>query len=526
MSEKEKAINLSGKGKEDGEAPSGVIPDFPRQLLERKKALRSAQLDLANTAGEELICRECGSEQVLHVDSVPKYNDHDELIMFCINQQCGYTNSLPSLGKEWMTVWEKEIDEDKLTKRQTTFLDGLDTIDDIYCEMVKLKMSAPRRCETPTTPTIDKISEANNGWKETQKSHRNPFRKVHSTNTTSEVSAMRAPLKIGTNSPTLKKIGINTKIFRKEEIKTNSRHQSAPQELNTQKEIEALLVENALMKGQIQQLISTVSRLESLLLGEGKGSTVTNGRQAPRGRVKNGRNNMVARQDDKSHSAGDGENSGGENCNSNDVRQGGDDNCKGEGENTNKGEVNPEAPLSYAAATASRPTIDSELAKRQTRNQRERKRALALFTAPPKPKAAPKEWKVMYIKWYPSEKVRKKSTPAELQHLAVRMLEQLRIRKLVKEVSIMGKHIVSLYYNAESHDTIREALEKGKITLLNKLEPIPDIPEVQNAATNRVAFLRRRYKHNQHLSDLFLQDLDTEALRQAAIAKSEVRHHD
>ena len=132
----------------------------------------------------------------------------------------------------------------------------------------------------------------------------------------------------------------------------------------------------------------------------------------------------------------------------------------------------------------------------------------------------------MYLKGYPSEKVRKKSNCAELQHLAVRMLEQLRVRKIVKEVSIMGKHIVSLYYTAEVHNTLREALVQGKVTILNKLEQIPDIPEVQNAATNRVAFLMRRYRHNQNLSALFLQDLDTEAMRQVAIAKSGARHHD
>ena len=188
-------------------------------------------------------------------------------------------------------------------------------------------------------------------------------------------------------------------------------------------------------------------------------------------------------------------------------------------------QANPAAPTSYAAA-ASRSAPDPELAARQAKNQRERKRALTMFTAPPKPKVPPKEWKVMYLKWYPSEKVRKKSNCAELQHLAVRMLEQLRVRKIVKEVSIMGKHIVSLYYTAEVHDTLREALVQGKVTILNKLEPIPDIPEVQNAATNRVAFLMRRYRHNQNLSALFLQDLDTEAMRQIAIAKSGARHHD
>ena len=124
-------------------------------------------------------------------------------------------------------------------------------------------------------------------------------------------------------------------------------------------------------------------------------------------------------------------------------------------------QANPAAPTSYAAA-ASRSAPDPELAARQAKNQRERKRALTMFTAPPKPKVPPKEWKVMYLKWYPSEKVRKKSNCAELQHLAVRMLEQLRVRKIVKEVSIMGKHIVSLYYTAEVHNTLRPRPVKFK----------------------------------------------------------------
>lgn len=190
-------------------------------------------------------------------------------------------------------------------------------------------------------------------------------------------------------------------------------------------------------------------------------------------------------------------------------------------------DVAPEAPLSYAEATA-RTAPDPELAARQERNKRARQRALALFTAAPKPKAAPapQEWKVMYLKWYPSEKVRKRSTCSDFHHIAMRMLEQLKVRKLVKEVSIMGKHIVSLYYRAEGHEKLQEALTKGKVTILTKLEPVPDILAVKEAATNRVAFLLKRYKHNRNLSALFLEDLDSEDLRQVALKKSGVSRHD
>jgi hypothetical protein len=107
------------------------------------------------------------------------------------------------------------------------------------------------------------------------------------------------------------------------------------------------------------------------------------------------------------------------------------------------------------------------------------------------------------------------------------MLEQLKVRKLVKEVSIMGKHVVSLYYRAEGHEKLHEALTKGKVTILTKLEPVPDILAVKEAATNRVAFLLKRYKHyNRNLSALFLEDLDSEDLRQVALKKSGVSRHD
>jgi hypothetical protein len=108
----------------------------------------------------------------------------------------------------------------------------------------------------------------------------------------------------------------------------------------------------------------------------------------------------------------------------------------------------------------------------------------------------------------------------------MRMLEQLKVRKFVKEVSIMGKHIVSLYYRAEGHEKLQEALTKGKVTILTKLEPVPDILAVKEAATNRVAFLMKRYKHNRNLSALFLEDLDSEDLRQVALKKSGVSRHD
>jgi hypothetical protein len=118
--------------------------------------------------------------------------------MFCINNQCGYTSSLPSLSKDWETLWEEEIDKDKLTDSQNTFLTGLFTIEEINTEIVKLKYKMP----APPNPLNNLISQESintQDWKEVKQINRNPFKTVHCNNDTVKVSSLGTARKIDTH---------------------------------------------------------------------------------------------------------------------------------------------------------------------------------------------------------------------------------------------------------------------------------------------------------------------------------------
>ena len=185
------------------------------------------------------------------------------------------------------------------------------------------------------------------------------------------------------------------------------------------------------------------------------------------------------------------------------------------------------ATKSYSQAAA-KPTQDQALEEKQRRNRRERDKALLLFTAPETPKVVtPKEWRVMYLKWNLTTKLRKKTEAKELHNLVLRMLEKVKVRKFIREVSLIGKSTIAIYYITDFHERIKEAFTRAKVTMVER--PSEDLPQdvgVRNAAVNRVAFLLRRHYYLTKLRALLLQQLDTEELRQEAIAKSLPRHHD
>ena len=185
------------------------------------------------------------------------------------------------------------------------------------------------------------------------------------------------------------------------------------------------------------------------------------------------------------------------------------------------------ATMSYSQAAA-KPTQDQALEEKQRRNRRERDKALLLFTAPETPKVVtPKEWRVMYLKWNLTTKMRKKTEAKELHNLVLRMLEKVKVRKFIREVSLIGKSTIAIYYITDFHERIKEAFTRAKVTMVER--PSEDLPQdvgVRKAAVNRVAFLLRRHYYLTKLRALLLQQLDTEELRQEAIAKSLPRHHD
>jgi hypothetical protein len=527
--------------------------------------------------------------KVLHADSTPKYNNDDGLIMFCITNQCGYTSSLPSLGKDWEMLWEEEIDADKLTESQETFLDGLYTIEDINSEMVKLKykVPAPLRAEAPRTPINNLISQEfknnnSNQWKEAKQPSRAPFKKATKPtrmidnasskgkedqpkdNSSSELAMIpwgddameieTIPLprvkrqleEVNDSSPasggkSRKKVAkdVSALVIRGgngEKGKEDT--QKADQGVPTRKELEALLAENALLKGQVKQLIETVSRLEKLVLKERKEPNIPSAREEPNTtsareehsdtgmKAASGMDSEVARRGGMGSCSDSGDDSNGNNPNVNDAGQGGEENRKGEGENHSKGDkgargergsMHP-SKQSYAAAAAKPP------AEGAARIKRERLRALHLFTAPERVKAPPKEWGVINLKLNLSEKMRKGTTSKEIHHHALRMLEQLKIRKLVTEVSLRGKHVVSLYCIKEHITRVRAALVEAKVTILDKTDALPESPVVREAAVRRVAFLLKRYEYIPKLREVILQNLDCEELTKKSIEMSGVRN--
>lgn len=502
---------------------------------------RSYQLKVVEGVCRYGKCKYCKKTGTLGSHSTPTFSVADRLMLTCINKECNIECSLPTVGEVWTTEIAGEQKEDSESDIKTLY-------DDIIqiCEIRRL-----RDIKMEKLDELEAILQSNIANKENTKMvvvHNDMNR-----GRTGHTQDGQLGLGLGANKENTKMVVVHKDMCRgrtghiqdgQESERKRPKIEHETEEPITREQFSSLCEENLRLHKLVDRLTAKVEDLLS--------RTTTTSPQTARSNTGIGiditawADNLVAiygsetdqyienymSQIGKKMDIDTSNESASSKPESAPARKKLPSYTKPDTVPTRKQSPNPikiesrpARKTSYAGAAAT-PTTEADLLTRQARNQKERVKALKMFTATEQPRSEPKEWSVIYIKRYLSNKQRKESTNRELHHTALRMLEQLDLRQLTKEVSIIGKHIVAVYCMKEHNDKMRQKLREAKIATIEKIDPIPEDPGVRAAAVNRTAYLLSRHKYIPKLRSLILQSLDQEDMKKEAIAKSGVRHDD
>ena len=517
------------------------------ELTEFINEFRRVQMDLLEGVSSVGKCGSCGKGGTLGSPTTPTYTTSHKLILTCVDNHCGKTNPLTAVGEAWLYEIEEPIDGleeeeqalvesicsavdmekdlqlklDKIAELEDGLASLVDKITLPFQDNIKIVRKSPQvhsrvgssdkgnKENTPPSKTAQKTPS-----KSPLKETRNPFKaqpvkpkillqpardgggkKAEGPKKVEEGND-RGRRRVRSPSPDKARLmDRSTSSTRGARAVKKSRQLEEATWMPSRDDYEKLRKENEELKEGLQRLQLSINHLTSQLDDHKRRERLNREGKATAG--------------DGNATAGDGN-----------ATVGGKKQSK-------RTTADAGATKSYSQAAA-KPTQDQALEEKQRRNRRERDKALLLFTAPETPKVVtPKEWRVMYLKWNLTTKLRKKTEAKELHNLVLRMLEKVKLRKFIREVSLIGKSTIAIYYITDFHERIKEAFTRAKVTMVER--PSEDLPQdvgVRNAAVNRVAFLLRRHYYLTKLRALLLQQLDTEELRQEAIAKSLPRHHD
>jgi len=565
------------------------------ELSDLINEFRRIQMDLLEGVCGVGKCRSCGKGGTLGSSATPTYNTRHKLILTCVDDHCGKTNLLPSVGEAWLYEFEEPIED--LEEEEQVLVENICSVCDMekalqrkIDKIAELEDGLASLVEKITPPLQDNIKNirkspqaqtrvgtSDRGNKENTPSSKKaaqmpskaPLKGSQAAATDEQAPKFKNPFKaqpgndrgrrrVRSPSPDKAKLmDRSTSSTREARAAKKLRQEEEVTWMPTREEYEKLLKENEELKVGMQRLQLSINHLSSLLddhkrrewMNTGGKETVEAGNAAAGGGKKDQRttekrllepestgpkpclekNELTALEARKRREVENNSAAGGKNDGKRAKRNSKRVTAKEDATVTPPDERGRSAgdTMSYSQAAA-KPIHDKALEEKQRKNRRERDKALLLFTAPETPKVAiPKEWRVMYIKWNLTTKMRKRTETKELHHLALRMLEKVKVRKLIREVSFIGKSTIALYYITDFHERIKGAFTTAKVTMIERpSEGLPQDVGVRNAAVNRVAFLLRRHYYLTKLRALLLQQLDTEELRQEAITKSRVNHHD
>jgi hypothetical protein len=534
-------------------------------LQKAEEEFRVAQLNIVGGVCKLARCISCGKAGTLGAPSVPRFNESSKLLVSCIDVTCGRDGTLPAVADHWLQQSGATPAEDphgemsqavlKVGMLRATVLNKTEKVHEVRAILATFPVDS--RSVMPPPKPVDKGSTPSN-------KSRNPFKpltpKTPLTTTRQPLTPLTTTQRSRSRSrdrdrergrennspdgPTLAgKLKKGLELQRGTRVEMTERRSVAgeqdkqlqsehtttvkrgvPDELMTdepplkkncssptREEYQALLGENCVLRGQVQQLIERVQRMERELNSRGEEGAMAVETPTPEACVR-GRGGRLRKGQRRKSTSGRVDVEAGMVA------------MEAHGPDTKvpAERVSEARGLSYAEAAAK--PVDP--ARSKAKVQRERARALKMFTDAAKPKEPPQEWRVLHLKWTLTEKVRKSTDGKGRHHLALRMLEQLKIRRYVREVSLVGKHVVSLYYIHKFQDRIMEAVDGNKLSIVEDLEPLPDSPVVRTAAVNRVAFLLTRYKYIPKLRAVILEQLaGDKQLEEEAIEKSAV-HHD
>lgn len=164
-----------------------------------------------------------------------------------------------------------------------------------------------------------------------------------------------------------------------------------------------------------------------------------------------------------------------------------------------------ETPPSYADKARAGPR-DHKSTRARTK---ERDTAFSFFQKP-----APQEWKSIKISWNPSREVRTSEDKKLMNKMAWRAIEKLKIRSRVKDISLIGKSVLILYYCQAAAAEVEQALEKAKVTVitsdLRKTPPLGKTTDTKAKALNRTSYLCAKHRYLPKLVSIFMSEIPIE----------------
>ncbi len=160
---------------------------------------------------------------------------------------------------------------------------------------------------------------------------------------------------------------------------------------------------------------------------------------------------------------------------------------------------------SYATAAAKAPRKTEAELKQQRARAKERNVAMSFFQ-----EKAPQEWKSTTIRWYPGRQYKDHRV---LNSLAWRAMEKMKIRSAVKDLCLIGKQIIRIYYCEATATKVEAAILAAKLSVATDLKSNPSFDskaDIKASTINRVSYLLAKHNSISRLCTLITQEVPAE----------------
>ena len=160
---------------------------------------------------------------------------------------------------------------------------------------------------------------------------------------------------------------------------------------------------------------------------------------------------------------------------------------------------------SYATAAAKAPRKTEAELKQQQARAKERNVAMSFFQ-----EKAPQEWKSATIRWYPG---RQYKDPRALNSLAWRAMEKMKIRSAVKDLCLIGKQLIRIYYCEATATKVEAAILAANLSVVTDLKSTPSFDskaDIKASTINRASYLLAKHSSISRLCTLIIQEVPAE----------------
>ena len=160
---------------------------------------------------------------------------------------------------------------------------------------------------------------------------------------------------------------------------------------------------------------------------------------------------------------------------------------------------------SYASAAAKTPPKSESELKQQRLRAKERNVAMSFFQ-----EKIPQEWKSVTIRWYPGKQYK---DPRVLNSLAWRAMEKMKIRSAIKDLCLIGKQLIRIYYCEATATKVEAAIESAKLSIVTDLKATPTFEskaDIKASTINRASYLLAKHSPISRLCTLIIQEVPAE----------------